>query len=342
MTRFADIDPSPRKTWLVERILGDGELSCIFGPPGSGKSALATDLATHIAAGMPWLGRSVKAGAALYVAAERAPLVKRRMAAWQKHHSITDLPLAVLDGTIDLRTSKRTAAEIINHAKLFQSTVGRPVRLIVVDTVSRALAGGDENSSKDLGALIMNVTEIQAATGAAVSLVHHVPQDGQQRLRGHGVLLGAVDTTVSVTKSGSIRTARVEKANDSEEGESVTFALTGVKIAEDGTTAPVVVAAGPLPETRYGSRRLPEKARSSLSVLAEVCITGKPLDSGQDSSSAAGAVQVDAWHQELFRRGILKQDHSNPREDFRRVKSRLLREGLAEERDGWIRHIPAK
>ena len=60
-------------------------------------------------------------------------------------------------------------------------------------------------------------------------------------MRGHGALLGAMDTTLHVVKSASVRTATVVKANDSEEGEMVAFDLESVKIGEDGTTAPVVI-----------------------------------------------------------------------------------------------------
>ena len=59
----------------------------------------------HIAAGLPWFGRSVTQGAVLNMAAERAALVKRRLAAWRIHHGIDDIPLAIATGAIDLRTT---------------------------------------------------------------------------------------------------------------------------------------------------------------------------------------------------------------------------------------------
>ena len=71
-TLYRDIELEPRKLWLVHDYLGAGELSCIFGPPGSGKSVLAGDLAAHVAAGRFWFGRRVQQGGVLYVAIERA------------------------------------------------------------------------------------------------------------------------------------------------------------------------------------------------------------------------------------------------------------------------------
>ena len=66
--------------------MSTGPHAVLVGATASGKSALAGDLAAHIAAGKPWLGRAVTQGAVLYVAAERAALVKRRFAAFRKQY----------------------------------------------------------------------------------------------------------------------------------------------------------------------------------------------------------------------------------------------------------------
>ena len=63
-------------------------------------------------------------------------------------------------------------------------------------------------------------------------------------MRGHGALLGAVDTTISVVKTETGRTATVIKANDAEEGQQVAFNLESVEVERDDdgeTTAPVAV-----------------------------------------------------------------------------------------------------
>jgi hypothetical protein len=69
---FADIEEHPRKDWLVRDFLGTGEMSAIYGMPGTAKSALAGDLGAHVAAGLLWFGRQVSQGAVLYIAAERS------------------------------------------------------------------------------------------------------------------------------------------------------------------------------------------------------------------------------------------------------------------------------
>jgi len=48
----------------------------------------------------------------LYVAAERAALVRRRFAAWRLSHDINDIPLAILSGTIDLRSTRDASGSL--------------------------------------------------------------------------------------------------------------------------------------------------------------------------------------------------------------------------------------
>ena len=45
---FADVEEHPRKDWLVRDFLGAGEMSAIYGMPGTAKSALAGDLGAHV------------------------------------------------------------------------------------------------------------------------------------------------------------------------------------------------------------------------------------------------------------------------------------------------------
>jgi hypothetical protein len=138
-----------------------------------------------------------------------------------------------------------TARSFVKTAQQIEGKTGQKLVLIVIDTLSRALCGGDENSSKDMGAVVAATSILQNEAKAHVLWVHHMPQAGAERLRGHGALLGALDTTVHVTKhSEDLRSATVVKANDSEEGEGVTFSLEGVDIGAN-TTAPVVVPVDP-------------------------------------------------------------------------------------------------
>jgi len=288
---FASIEATPHKSYLVQNFIGCGELSCAFGPPGSAKSALAGDLGAHVALGHDWMGRRTLRGAVLFLAAERAAQIKRRLAAFRIHYGLTiDPPLAVLSGSLELKDGTKSADGIIECARRWSDICQVETRLIIGDTVSRLLAGGDENSPRDVGAFVNNVARIQDATGAHVMLIHHVPHE-QNRMRGHGALLAACDTTIRIDRLGDIRSATIEKNNDGEEGDSVSFKLETVELGKDPnsgqpTTAPVVVQAdAPIIET---GERLSKNQQTVFALLHSAGASGLTIEDWNDKARDAG------------------------------------------------------
>jgi RecA-family ATPase len=278
-TLYRELVLGETKEWLVHGLLGHGEASAFYGKPGDGKSVLVQDMCMHIAAGWLWHDRAVKRGAVLYVALERKKLVERRALAFRERRGIPDLPFAIVGGVYDFR-DPRTAARIVEIARKVEEETGEPVVLIVIDTLSRALCGGDENSPKDMGAIVNASGLLHQGTGAHILWVHHMPLEGE-RMRGHGALLGAMDTTVHVVKTDRIRTATVVKANDSEEGASTAFTLESVTIGVDSdgieTTTPIVVPADAPTEKASTSQK---RKMSDRNRLALVALTDSVLRSG--------------------------------------------------------------
>jgi hypothetical protein len=305
VTTYSEIDPHPTKNWLVKDFIGADDFTCLFGPPGCGKSCLVGDLACHVAAGRPWFGRQVKQGAVLFVVAERAALTKRRLAAFRKHHDLPNLPLAVAEGSLDLRSSPAHANEIVQHAKDLEQRSGKKVILIIVETANRALAGGDENASKDMGALIANLDLIQRQTGAAALAVHHVPADGSQRMRGHSSLLGACDVTIHVEQNGSSRSATTVKVNDGLQDERLNFILQSVDLSTDPetneiTTAPVVI------QTKAAAQQERKGWPKKLHVFRQALLTtldneGQSLSPFGDEASPVKAVPMEVVRAEFFK-----------------------------------------
>lgn len=284
---YDDLDAdSASKTWLVDKMLGAGEMSAVYGPPGCGKGVLIEDLALHVASGRPWDGRTVLRGAVLYVALERKKLVERRAIAWRMHHDCHGLPFAVTGGVYDFR-APATTPQIADICRQVEQATGERVVLVIIDTVSRALAGGDENSPKDMGALVTTTAKLQEATKAHILLVHHIPHDAE-RMRGHGALLGAVDTTIAVANAGDVRTAKVVKANDSEEGEGLTFTIEGVEINPDGTTAGVAVPASSPPPPAAAAPKLTPNQRTMLALLVDAGPAGLLTEEWNIKAKEAG------------------------------------------------------
>jgi len=327
---FCELEAQSSKEWLVHNLLGHGEASAMYGKPGDGKSVLAQDLGLHVAAGWPWHGRGVRRGAVLYIALERRKLVERRAIAFREKHGIRDLPFAIMGGVYDFR-DKRAVAYIIEIVRQVEVLTGEQIVMIVIDTLSRGLCGGDENSPKDMGAIVAATGILQQGTGAHVLWIHHIPIDGGERMRGHGALLGAVDTTISVVKGDAGRTGTVVKANDSEEGEQVTFMLESVPISQDGeTTAPVVVPLQNLPPRTPNSGRLTKGAQTALRALTEALNEqGEPAAASNHIPAGVRVVSVEQWRQYAYRRGISAAD-TTPRAQqkaFQRASEHLIGAG---------------
>ena len=333
-TLYRELALGDTKEWLVHGLLGHGEASAFYGKPGDGKSVLVQDMCMHIAAGWPWHDRPVRRGAVVYIALERKKLVERRALAFRERRGIPDLPLAIVGGVYDFR-DPRTAARIIDIARKVEEETGEPVVLIVIDTLSRALCGGDENSPKDMGAIVNASGLLHQGTGAHILWVHHMPLDGGERMRGHGALLGAMDTTVHIVKADRIRTATVVKANDSEEGASIAFTLESVTIGVDSdgieTTAPIVVPADASTEKASTSpkQKMSDRQRLALKALTDATLaSGKLAPAAYQLPAGIQVVPGDDWREELFRRGILERAASNPRTDFKRIRESLAARNL--------------
>lgn len=333
-TLYEDLQAASNKLWLVKGLLGEREVSTVYGAPGCGKSVLIEDMALHIAAGLEWFGRPVKLGSVVYVALERAALVERRAIAFRNKHDEHDVAFALVRGVHDFR-EMGTAQYMADICREVMRDTGCPVGLIVIDTLSRAMCGGDENSAKDMGAVVATAAKLQEMTKAHVMFVHHMPHE-TDRMRGHGALLGAMDTTIHVTKGSGARTATVVKANDSEEGESVAFTLESVVIGTDGTTAPVVVPLDSALAKPSGRPMKPED-KLALEALDEVLISG-----GTAAPGALGlpgdirVASVDAWRNELYRRDIVDKSRSNPPQQFKRIWERLAAMHAIGLRDGVV------
>ena len=187
-----------------------------------------------------------------------------------------------------------------------------------------------------MGAIVNSTAHLQEKTGAHVLWVHHMPHDGD-RMRGHGALLGAMDTTLHVEKSGSGRTAKVVKANDSEEGETIAFDLESIEIGEDGTNAPVVIPIDVPTRKASPARRLTAGQKLALEALTETVLTsGRPPPPDFDLPANINIVPIESWRQEMERRDVIESTDSNPRQTFKRLKEGLAARGLIGIREGSV------
>lgn len=226
----ADTATEQNASPLVEGLLDQGALSMVYAPSNEGKTFVALSLAASVAKEALWAGRETCGGLVVYFATEGGRGIRKRFAAYRQIHGLpAKTPLALIASAADFLSSGVDCSRLIAAVREAERQAGRACVLIVIDTLSRVLAGGDENSSTDMGAIIQRLDSIRSATGSHVMLVHHTGKDSSRGARGWSGLRAAVDTELEV-KDQSIY---VTKQRDLEFARAIPFSLEGVVIGSD-------------------------------------------------------------------------------------------------------------
>ena len=231
-----EVMATPDTHWLVPGVLPAGGFAALFGPSGSGKSFLALDLSLSLALGQAWFGRPLQRARVTYLCLEGGAGFGKRVRAWRARHGYVELPdnLKFMRGSFQLqwRQHREQIASVMRQS-------GSCGGLVVIDTLSRAYGGADENSGSDMSGIVMACNELQRGTQAAVLLVHHTGKDITKGLRGHSSLRAALDSAIEVRSSRTGREWEVTKSKDGEEGELKTFRLASVDVGLGADGLPV-------------------------------------------------------------------------------------------------------
>ena len=125
----------------------------------------------------------------------------------------------------------------------------------------------------------------------------------------------------------------VELAKDFAEGTEVVSRLERVELGTDVdgdpiTSLVVLPVDGPI-QRRAITRKLSPRQQLALAALDE-CATneGTPAPASMQLPARTVVVQLNAWREELYVRGVLEADAKNPREQFRRIRTQLQARSL--------------
>lgn len=236
--------------YLVRGLLDQDTAACVYGRSNAGKTFVVMDLAYHIATGQRWLHRDVQQAAVLYLALEGGTgFVRRVLGLREANGEDREIPFYFRRGGARLH-GKHVAEDVreilgmVAAVRREAAAEGLPV-LVVIDTLSRALAGGDENSSADMGGFVRAVDTIRQKGNATVLVVHHTGKDEARGMRGHSAFLGAIDTEIEVVRQegDGFGTVLIKKQRDHEGERPLSgFGLRGVTIGRDAEGADVKTA----------------------------------------------------------------------------------------------------
>ncbi len=308
----------PARDYVVKRLIAPGQIGCIFGEPGAGKSLIAPRVAYEIAQGEPTFGLRTKAGPVFYVACEDQEGMAGRVAAlhielgdadtFHLFNTVGDLfsPGVIKGkGSADLEALRNAARQI------------RP-QLIVIDTLAMAMPGLEENDAAGMNRVVQ-IGKRLAKYGAAVIFVHHGTKAEGNTPRGHSVFNGALDFSVMVkpADANGIVRGMIRKNRNGPPDLDIAFKISSHRVGKDidgePVDAPICLPCDPGQADE--KVKLTEAERAAHSLFLEMAADG-PVDEAEWRKRATDEYHVSA-----------SDDRDNRRRAVTRAFKGLLKKG---------------
>lgn len=308
-----DIHEAQDTSDFVEDLLLEQCASVIYGPSNTGKSFWALELGAAVADGRPFMGLGTEKGAVVYVALEGETGARNRILALRKGcRLLADSPLYLCFAQLSM-LSDSDVNKVIETAREAAALSGYSASLVIIDTLSRSIPGGNENEGKDMGKLINSVDRIRAKTGAHVALIHHTGKNEQNGARGHSSLRAAVDTEIMIARDPESMVSRVKitKQRDLPISEPMAFRLETLQIGASRKGKPITSC------IVHQEEQVPDESKRKQ---------GRPPKcSPEDLLELLPVKMVADWEESA------KRVYGVGRTRFHEIKKSLLDDGLAYE-----------
>ena len=330
---WRELEALPSREYLIKGLIDKGASSVIYGASNSGKTFIALDIAFHIAAGRDWRGQRTKQGRVVYIAGEGGIGIRERLAAILLHYETEQKPdVYIIPTTVTL------CGQDAQHQALIDRIAGiDDIQLIVVDTLARAMAGGDENSTKDMSEFVRNCDIIRHITKAHIIMVHHSGKDDSKGARGSSALKAAIDTEMHVSQANDIISATVQKQREGKTGVSYNFLLRPYEVGKDEDGEAVTSCALEIAEGVRAQDRLTGQAEKAYDVLVNLMIDKGVNYSPKKGMKPKNVVRIDDFRTDFFKAGIAATDKPDSLDKaFYRAKEKLKSRGYIGEWDGYI------
>jgi hypothetical protein len=341
---FEDIQPNLDAADFVEGVLIEGSMAVVYGESNCGKTFFMTDLGLHVAMGKPWRGREIEQGGVIYCALEGSHGISNRVAAFRKHHGLEGqrLPFAIVPYSLNMLGED--VGRLIEAIQAAAEPFGYPVKLVVIDTLSRALAGGNENAPDDMGALVTSTDQVRQATNACVTYIHHSGKDAARGARGHSLLRAATDTEIEVAREDkdAPSVARTMKQREMEIEGEFWFKLETVELGTNrrgkAVTSCVVVErdkpVGEAGKKGKGRKLSPAAQLGMRALIAALSHSGAKLPPTKDYPRDTMAVAVSTWREEFYQ--LKSGSHDLKKKTFSNAEDTLLADNVITQRNGLV------
>lgn len=201
--------PPPARRWALQDFIPAGELTLFTGPGGAGKSLFGQQLATCIAAGLPFLGVAAMRSAALYITAEddedELHRRQRNISSAMGGGDLTgQLHLSSLRGRLGNELCTFDTEGRLHVSPTFQLVTDTIIqtgsKFAVLDNVAH-LFTGNENDRGEVTQFANLLNKLALDTGATIVLVGH-PNKAGDSYSGSTAWLNAVRSQIELNWIG--------------------------------------------------------------------------------------------------------------------------------------------
>ena len=333
-----DAQPVLSSNYLIKGWLGKEQMCVIYGQSNVGKSFFTLDMAYHVAAGRDWHEHRVKQGVVLYMAAEGGSGYLNRARAIQDHYGDEDVPLAIRPCPINLLDPNADIPQLFTLIDMVKEQYGE-IQLIIIDTLSRALAGGNENAPEAMTAYISCSDMLRDHAQCTVLTVHHSGK-ANDGARGHSSLRAATDTEIelAIDETSGLRFAKATKQREIASNKEFAFELNTVTLGmdEDGDEVTSCYIT-PVDEERQREAKI--KLTKNEKIITE-CFTqlwgeqiGKTCPSG--AGWPEGGTRWIISEDDLRNHYYGKVTTTNKRQAYQRAMDGLLGKGEMAKNEGF-------
>lgn len=284
VTKLKDL---PRPTWLVQGEIPERGVTVLCGKAGTGKTFVVMNYAFTVAQELP----------VLYVALEGKYGLYSRVQGLCNHHTVKmdDLMLSFWTDPLRLMEKEQVTAFLsyVEHLK--------PC-LIVIDTLSMAMSGGDPNAPRDMQHFTDSVRAIQQAIDGAVLLVHHT-RKSDNVFSGAGNIFNNAETFLTLRNEDGQLILEADKAKDAESFRRY-MSMISVGIGKNESTQ-VVLPAEQVTQTQ--ADRLYPNQYKILEALVEYLNGGAMLGDLMDVTEIAGKGSLLRTLSRLKKLGFIQQ-----------------------------------
>jgi hypothetical protein len=318
--------------WLISRLFEKNTIGQIYSEWNVGKSALAVDIACHVATGTPFCGRETESGPVLYLATEGINGLVRRFVGWLHQHE-AKLPSSLYLSNATLRLPDQENEEYLKFVvEDIKVTHEQGPVLVIIDTLAQTMVG-EQNSTSDVDKFTALLGELFAP--ATIMLLHHVGHGEKTRSRGASSLPAACDWEFRLEEEKSdgsdpdvLKFLRLinTKQRDEERQKDICFSMKRLVIAEneDGpVTTIMTLPVGERPRKAVQASSIGKTIKRMLHCLELVSgvAPGETLE-----SDFKNPIRVSDWRYYCVSSGISA-------ENFRKTKQRMIARNIISVQD---------